>query len=89
MHLLDFDLTSFQSFNVVTQQDSRVLKNDSKSMKAIASVTMAFLPLATIAVPSPFPSSKASIQTLIDEVGCFRLSILQLRRRQREDPSRE
>lgn len=37
------------SFNVVTQHDSHTLKNDSKSMKAIASVTMAFLPLATIA----------------------------------------
>jgi hypothetical protein len=43
-------LTDFQSFNVVTQHDSHVLKNDSKSMKAIASVTIAFLPLATIAV---------------------------------------
>ncbi|KAI4269586.1 MAG: hypothetical protein L6R38_007416 [Xanthoria sp. 2 TBL-2021] len=37
------------SFNVVTQHDSHVLKNDSKSMKAIATVTMLFLPLATIA----------------------------------------
>ncbi|KAL6715238.1 hypothetical protein ACLMJK_007502 [Lecanora helva] len=37
------------AFNVVTQQDSRVLKYDSKSMKAIASVTMVFLPLATVA----------------------------------------
>ena len=46
----DLMLTDFQSFNVVTQHDSYVLKNDSKSMKAIASVTMAFLPLATIAV---------------------------------------
>ncbi|KAL8919411.1 MAG: hypothetical protein Q9208_006789 [Pyrenodesmia sp. 3 TL-2023] len=38
------------SFNVVTQHDSHILKNDSKSMKAIAMVTMLFLPLATIAV---------------------------------------
>ncbi|KAG7001424.1 hypothetical protein G7Y79_00031g065390 [Physcia stellaris] len=37
------------SFNVVTQHDSHILKNDSKSMKAIACVTMAFLPLATFA----------------------------------------
>lgn len=37
------------SFNVVTQHDSHVLKNDSKSMKAIAVVTVAFLPLATVA----------------------------------------
>ena len=43
-------LTAHQSFNVVTQHDSHILKNDSKSMKAIATVTMAFLPLATIAV---------------------------------------
>ena len=46
----DLILTAFQSFNIVTQYDSHVLKNDSKSMKAIAIVTMAFLPLATIAV---------------------------------------
>ncbi|KAL9027446.1 MAG: hypothetical protein Q9196_004031 [Gyalolechia fulgens] len=37
------------SFNLVTQHDSHILKNDSKSMKAIATVTMLFLPLATIA----------------------------------------
>ena len=43
-------LSDFQSFNVVTQHDSHILKNDSKSMKAIAMVTVAFLPLATIAV---------------------------------------
>ncbi len=46
----DLILTLFQSFNVVTQQDSHIMKNDSKSMRAIAIVTMAFLPLATIAV---------------------------------------
>lgn len=46
-------LTMLQSFNVVTQHDSHVLMNDSKSMKAIASVTMAFLPLATVAVRMP------------------------------------
>ncbi|KAL8777237.1 MAG: hypothetical protein Q9213_007950 [Squamulea squamosa] len=43
-------LIVIQSFNVVIQHDSHILKNDSKSMKAIATVTMAFLPLATIAV---------------------------------------
>ncbi len=43
-------LISFQSFNVVTQRDSRIMKDDSKSMRAIAVVTVAFLPLATIAV---------------------------------------
>lgn len=41
---------SHQSFNIVTQQDSHILKNDSKSMKAIATVTMIFLPLATVGV---------------------------------------
>lgn len=50
LQISDLVLTTFQSFNVVTQHDSHVLKNDSKSMKAIAIVTMAFLPLATIAV---------------------------------------
>ncbi|KAL8773577.1 MAG: hypothetical protein Q9209_001682 [Squamulea sp. 1 TL-2023] len=43
-------MTGIQSFNVVIQHDSHILRNDSKSMKAIATVTMAFLPLATIAV---------------------------------------
>lgn len=47
-------LTCLQSFNTVTQHDSHVLKNDSKSMKAIASVTVAFLPLATVAVRDIF-----------------------------------
>lgn len=37
------------SFNSVAQRDSKVLLRDSKSMKAIATVTVAFLPLATIA----------------------------------------
>ncbi|MCJ1455701.1 hypothetical protein MMC28_006057 [Mycoblastus sanguinarius] len=37
------------SFNVVTQRDSYIMKNDSKSMRAIASVTVVFLPAATIA----------------------------------------
>ena len=41
---------NFQSFNVVTQHDSHIMKKDSKSMKAIATVTVLFLPLATIAV---------------------------------------
>ncbi len=52
-------LIDLQSFNLVTQHDShvmkndsQVLKNDSRSMKAIAAVTVAFLPLATIAVRS-------------------------------------
>ena len=47
-------LIDSQSFNVVTQHDSRILKSDSKSMNAIAMVTMAFLPLATIAVRLSF-----------------------------------
>lgn len=47
-------LTNSQSFNVVTQHDSYILKNDSKCMKGIAIVTMVFLPLATIAVTRPF-----------------------------------
>ena len=39
-----------QSFNLVIQHDSTILKNDSKSMKAMTTVTVALLPLATIAV---------------------------------------
>lgn len=37
------------SFNTVTQHDSHLLKDDSKSMRAVATVTMVFLPAATIA----------------------------------------
>lgn len=42
-------LTGLQSFNTVTQRDSKVLLQDSKSMRAVATVTVAFLPMATIA----------------------------------------
>ena len=45
-----------QAFNMVTQRDSQAMIQDSKSMRAIATVTVVFLPLATIAVTSP-PSS--------------------------------
>jgi len=37
------------SFNLVTQQDSRIMQRDSKSMRTIAVVTMVFLPVATVA----------------------------------------
>ncbi|EME84380.1 uncharacterized protein MYCFIDRAFT_207257 [Pseudocercospora fijiensis CIRAD86] len=37
------------SFNLVTQQDSRVMQNDSNAMKAIAVLTLIFLPLTGIA----------------------------------------
>lgn len=43
-------LTTGQSFNVVTQQDSNVMIGHSTTMKAIAAVTMIFLPATTIAV---------------------------------------
>lgn len=33
-----------QAFNTITQQDSKVLKGDSKAMKTIAFLTMVFLP---------------------------------------------
>lgn len=36
------------SFNLVTQQDSRVMRNDSNAMKAIAVLTLIFLPLTGI-----------------------------------------
>ncbi|KAF7195772.1 Notoamide biosynthesis cluster protein M' [Pseudocercospora fuligena] len=36
------------SFNLVTQQDSRVMQNDSNAMKAIAVLTLIFLPLTGI-----------------------------------------
>ncbi|KAL8852012.1 MAG: hypothetical protein Q9221_003117 [Calogaya cf. arnoldii] len=38
------------AFNTVNQQDSQILKADSQSMKVIATVTMFFLPAATIGV---------------------------------------
>lgn len=70
-------LTYLQSFNVVTQHDSHVMKNDSKSMKAIAVVTTAFLPLATIAVRDHFFPSALTALTI--EAGSLRLPIFQLR----------
>ena len=39
-----------QAFNMVTQRDSHAMIEDSKSMRAIATVTVFFLPLATVAV---------------------------------------
>lgn len=39
-----------QSFNLVTQQDSRVMWQDNQTMKAIAFMTLFFLPMATVAV---------------------------------------
>jgi hypothetical protein len=42
-----------QAFNLVTQQDSKVVKRDSDSMKTIAAVTLLFLPMSTIAVYEP------------------------------------
>lgn len=37
------------SFNLVTQQDSMVMIQDSNSMKTIAAITMVFLPTTTVA----------------------------------------
>ncbi|KAH7092510.1 hypothetical protein FB567DRAFT_545656 [Paraphoma chrysanthemicola] len=37
------------AFNLVTQQDSHVMKRDSDSMKTIAAVTLLFLPMSTVA----------------------------------------
>lgn len=48
-------LTTGQSFNVVTQQDSNLMIGHSTTMKAIAVVTMIFLPATTIAVGFQLP----------------------------------
>jgi len=37
-----------QSFNLVTQQDSRIMQKDSSSMKTIAMMTLLFLPASAI-----------------------------------------
>ncbi|KAI4089133.1 MAG: hypothetical protein L6R37_008096 [Teloschistes peruensis] len=42
------ELIQPQAFNTVNQQDSKVMKSDSQSMKVIAVVTMLFLPAATV-----------------------------------------
>ncbi|WPG97702.1 Notoamide biosynthesis cluster protein M' [Acrodontium crateriforme] len=44
------------SFNLVTQQDSRVMRNDSRAMKTIAIMTLLFLPATAVAsvFSSPF-----------------------------------
>ena len=64
------------------------MKDDSKSMKAIAIVTMAFLPLATIAVRKPTHCPRFE-QSLTVEAGDLRLSILQFRFREQKDPGRD
>lgn len=87
LHTFDCMLTDLQSFNVVTQHDSHVLKNDSKSMKAIAVVTVAFLPLATVAVRDD--SLPVVHTTLTDEVGSLWLAIFQLRCPNKENLSRK
>lgn len=45
--LIDLNL---QSFNLVTQADSRIMKADSNSMKTIAAMTLGFLPCTAVAV---------------------------------------
>ena len=42
-----------QAFNTVNQQDSQIIKSDSKCMKGIAMMTMFFLPAATVGVSKP------------------------------------
>ena len=81
-------LTAFQSFNVVAQHDSHVMKNDSKSMRAIAIVTMAFLPLATIAVRD-HSFLKGLDNTNKGRAGNFRLPVFQFRCSKEEDSSRK
>jgi hypothetical protein len=43
-----------QSFNLVTQADSRVMKADSGAMKTIAAMTLGFLPCTAVAVSEAF-----------------------------------
>ena len=50
-----------QAFNTVTQGDSFMMRNDSRTMKAIAFVTILFLPITTVAVRQlPITSSEGS-----------------------------
>ena len=43
-------LTLVKAFNIVNQRDSTALKEDSRAMKLIATMTMVFLPTTTVAV---------------------------------------
>jgi hypothetical protein len=43
-----------QSFNLVTQADSRVMKADSGAMKTIAAMTLGFLPCTAVAVSEEY-----------------------------------
>ena len=60
------------------------MKSDSKSVKAIAIVTMAFLPLATIAVRN-LSFHMLLRQSLTKGVGSLWLPVFQLRCQQQED----
>ncbi len=50
LDLMMHELMLAKSFNVVNQKDSNALKEDSRAMKTIATMTMLFLPATTIAV---------------------------------------
>ncbi|KAH7066300.1 hypothetical protein BKA63DRAFT_524148 [Paraphoma chrysanthemicola] len=56
------------AFNLVTQQDSHVMKRDSDSMKTIAAVTLLFLPMSTIATifGSQFFNSESGVLHIAD-----------------------
>jgi hypothetical protein len=43
-----------QSFNLVTQADSRIMKADSGAMKTIAAMTLGFLPCTAVAVSEEY-----------------------------------
>jgi hypothetical protein len=72
---------SRQSFNLVTQQDSRVMWQDNQTMKAVALITLLFLPMATVAVSTTAPPSSPTslrIFALPTEDHLYRLKVISL-----------
>jgi hypothetical protein len=49
---------NLQSFNLVTQADSTIMKAESGSMKIIAAMTLVFLPCTAVAVSDAFLSKQ-------------------------------
>jgi hypothetical protein len=65
-----------QSFNLVTQQDSRVMWQDNQTMKAIAFITLLFLPMATVAVSTVArPTARLRVLALPTEDHLYKLSL--------------
>lgn len=54
----------YQAFNLVVQRDSKLMLQDSLRMETVSTVTLLFLPIATVAVRLSFSLASAALQNL-------------------------